>query len=83
MKKEFSFSHLNKTPSVGEPMHFHAYKLEIGDDKNYHIRLHERLSTDSDGIATAMGLMAEAKIELELILKKLESKISEKTLFTI
>jgi hypothetical protein len=64
-------------------MHFHSYKLELGLDKNYHISLHERLSTDSNGIVTAMGLMAEAKVELDIIVKKLEIRISEKTLFTI
>jgi len=42
-----------------------------------------RLSTNGEGIATAMGLKAEAKIELELILKSLESKLSNTTLFTM
>ena len=83
MKKEFSFSHLSSIPSIGEPMHFHSYKLELGEDKNYHIRLHERLSTDSNGIATAMGLMAEARVELDIIVSKLEMRISEKTLFAL
>jgi hypothetical protein len=83
MKKEFSFTHINAVPKVGDPMHFHSYKLELGDDQNYHIALNERLSTDSAGIASAMGLKAEAKIELQLILKALETKISENTLLTI
>ena len=64
-------------------MHFHSYKLAIGDDQNYHIKLNERLSTDSVGLAEAMGLQAEAKIELELIFKLLERKISDNTLLTI
>jgi len=83
MKKEFSFSHLSTTPKLGEPMHFHSYKLDFGDDKNFHIKLNERLSTDSAGIASAMGLKAEAKVELEMIIKTLESKISDQTLLTI
>lgn len=83
MKKEFSFSHLSTTPKLGEPMHFHSYKLELGDDHNFHINLNERLSTDSAGIASAMGLKAEAKIELEMIVKSLESKISNSTLLTV
>lgn len=83
MKKEFSFSNINSTPKVGDPMHFHSYKLAIGDDQNYHIKLNERLSTDSVGLAEAMGLQAEAKIELELIFKLLERKISDNTLLTI
>jgi hypothetical protein len=83
MKKEFSFSHINSIPKVGDPMHFHSYKLAIGDDQNYHIKLDERFSTDSIGLAKAMGLQAEAKIELELIFKLLERKISDNTLLTI
>lgn len=83
MKKEFSFSHINTIPKVGDPMHFHSYKLDLGDDNNYHIKLNERLSTDSAGLASAMGLKAEAKIEFELIIKTLEAKISDNTLLTI
>lgn len=83
MKKEFSFSHINTIPKVGDPMHFHSYKLDFGDDNNYHIKLNERLSTDSAGLALAMGLKAEAKIEFERIIKTLEAKISDSTLLTI
>lgn len=83
MKKEFSFSHLNTLPKIGDPMHFHAYKLDLGNDQNYHIKLSERLSTDSIGLASAMGLKAEAKIGYELIIKTIEAKISSKTLLTI
>lgn len=83
MKKEFSFSHLSRTSKIGDPMHFHSYKITLGEDRNYHISLDDRLSTNGEGIATAMGLKAEAKVELELILKTLESKLSNTTLFTM
>jgi len=83
MKREFSFSHISAVPKIGDPMHFHSYRLEFGDDRNYHLKLNERLSTDSSGLALAMGLKAEAKIELELIIKTLEAKISENTLLTV
>lgn len=83
MKREFSFSHLSQSPKIGDAMHFHAYSLTIGDDNNYHISLTERLSTDSVGIASAMGLQAQAKVELEIIVNLLESKISQSTLFTL
>lgn len=49
MKKEFSFTHLNKIPKLGDPMHFHSYQIALGEDKNYHISLNERLSTNNDG----------------------------------
>jgi len=83
MKKEFSFSHINTVPKIGDPMHFHSYKLELGNDQNYHIKLNERLSTDSSGLASAMGLKAEAKVELEIIIKTLEAKITDYTRLTI
>ena len=83
IKKHFSFSHINTIPKIGDPMHFHSYKLSLGDDQNYHIRLNERLSTDSTGLASAMGLKAEAKIEQDMIAKSLEAKISRKTLLMI
>jgi len=51
--------------------------------KPYHIKLNERLSTDGSGLASAMGLKAEAKVELEMIVKNLETKISENTLLMI
>ena len=35
------------------------------------------------GLASAMGLKAEAKIELEIIIKTLEAKISDYTRLTI
>jgi len=83
MKKEFAFSNISSTPRVGDPMHFHAYRLAIDDDQNHHIRLKERLSTDSIGLAKAMGLRAEAKMELDLMFKLLERKISDSTLLTV
>lgn len=83
MKTQFSFSHLSQPAKIGDSMHFHAYKLEINNENNYNIKLKDRLSTDSTGIATAMGLKADAKIEFEMIIKNLESKISERTLLTL
>ncbi len=83
MKKEFSFSHINTVPEIGDPMYFHSYKLELGNNQNYHIKLNERLSTDSSGLASAMGLKAEAKVELEIIIKTLEAKITDYTRLTI
>lgn len=80
MKKEFSFSHVNTIAKLGDPMHFHSYGLTLENDGNYHIKLKERLSTDTTGVANAMGLQAEKKVELELIVKSLEKKLSEFTL---
>ncbi|QQS66580.1 MAG: hypothetical protein IPP08_12640 [Chlorobiota bacterium] len=82
MQKEFSFSHISKTAKIGDSMHFHSYQLK-GKDNGYHLSLYERMSTDSAGISKCMGLQAEANIELDIILKTLESKISVNTLLKI
>ena len=81
MKKEFSFEHIT-TPKVGDSFHFHSYQLFANKDK-YRISLLERASTDADGIAHCLGLNAEANVDLELILKILENKLSEKTLLKL
>jgi len=81
MKREFSFGHLN-TPRVGDSMHFHAYKLKPDGNKTdggYSLHLDNRMSTDADGISTALGLQAEAKVELKVILDDIQRKMSSAT----
>jgi hypothetical protein len=82
MKKEFSFEHISNIPKVGDSFHFHSYQL-LADKSKYRLSLTERASTDADGIAQCLGLKAEAKVDLEVILKVLESKISERTLLKL
>ena len=82
MKKEFSFEHISTVPKIGDSFHFHSYQLLANKDK-YSLSLLERASTDAGGIAQCLGLKAEANVELEVILKMLESKISEKTLLKL
>lgn len=83
IKQEFTFSEVSDNPKIGDSMHFHSYDLI--DDKNcsYKLKLNKRYSTDSEGISVLLGLKAEANIELEKILKTLESKINDTTLFTM
>lgn len=81
MKTEFNFAHLNSPARVGDAMHLHAYKLNLQEDRSYRLGLDARLSTDTEGIGACLGLQAEARVELELIIRTLESKISVSTLF--
>lgn len=83
MQREFSFAHISKNAKIGDSMHFHSYKLNENEDKSQSISLFERFSTDGDGISKCLGLQAEANVELEVILKTLESKISKMTLLSI
>jgi hypothetical protein len=76
---EFSFNHVGNA-KLGDPMHFHSYRFFDSKDGN-RLELFRRLSTDTNGIAMCMGLLADANIELEEILATLEGKISDKTVF--
>ena len=82
MKKEFSFEHISTTTKISDSFHFHSYQLLLNKEK-YRLSLFERASTDADGIALCLGLKAEANVELDVILKMLESKISENTLLKL
>ncbi len=82
MEEQFSFDHISKVARLGDSMHFHSYNLDKRENR-YHLQLADRLSTDSNGIAKCVGLQAEAKIELEIIFKSIQAKLSERTLFTL
>jgi len=82
MKRAFAFSVIGAA-KIGNSMHFHSYSLERQYDKTFKLELIERLSTDSEGIAKCLGLKAEANLELEEMLSKIQSKISKATLMTI
>ncbi|RPI58587.1 MAG: hypothetical protein EHM48_09995 [Planctomycetaceae bacterium] len=79
MRREFNFGHLNNARN-GDSMQFHAYSLESANRK-YRIRLTERCSTDAAGISTALGLQAQANVDLDVILAGLERKMSDRTLW--
>ncbi len=81
MTKQFNFGHLKNPAVVTDSMHFHAYEMAKQEDGSFKLILQSRLSTDAAGIATCLGLQMEARVELEIILKALQSKISERTLF--
>lgn len=82
MKREFSFSHISDTALNGDSLHFHSY-MNVSNGDDYRLELHERKSTDVEGINKCLGLESEAKVELEVIISKLESKINDSTLFTL
>ena len=58
-------------------MHFHAYRMDEMENGAFRLALDSRLSTDAAGMGRCLGLQAEAKIELEQIVKALETKISD------
>lgn len=82
MKKEFNFSHLSQPSRLGDSMHIHSYSLDK-ENANFKLKLSERLSTDSQGISTCMGLQADAKVEFARIITNIEAKLSDDTLLTL
>lgn len=82
MRNEFNFSHVSEPSKIGDSMHIHSYAF-MSDASSYKITLDKRLSTDSEGMATCLGLQAEAKVELEEIIASIESKLSDQTLLSI
>ena len=82
LKREFQFDHLDDA-LLGNPMHFHAYGLVEADTEPARLELLERLSTDANGIAECLGLLADANVGLDNIVNLLESKLSNDTLLTI
>jgi len=81
MTREFNFAHLKNPAARGDSMHVHAYRCDRQPDKSFKLILESQLSTDTDGIATCLGLQAEARVELEQILQALQRKLSLGTLF--
>jgi hypothetical protein len=81
MKKEFNFENINNPSLIGDSLQFHSYSLEGQDNKL--LKLRERLSTNSTGIAECLGLNAEKSVDLEIMFEAIEKKISNKTLLKI
>jgi Restriction endonuclease NotI len=81
MRKEFSFGHLSQA-RAGDPMHLHGYSL-VQAATGYTLQLQERLSTDANGIAQCLGLQGSPRVELQIILEQIESKLPQSTLLAV
>lgn len=81
MKDQFSFDHLQNA-RLGDPMHIHSYALNSSNE-GWKLELMERRSTDTEGISVCLGLQASANVDLEKIIRVLETKISNDTLLRI
>lgn len=80
MKREFTFDHLVDA-RTSDPMHFHAYNMALGNSGAHTLNLATRLSTDCEGVAKALGLQSEAKVDLEVIVAAIEGRITDTTRF--
>jgi len=82
MGKTFNFDHI-QSAKLGHSLHFHSYTFKRNIHNKYQLNLASRISTDANGMATALGLQASQKVELDLLTAKLENKISAQTLLSI
>ncbi|MFM7205027.1 MAG: hypothetical protein ACKO6N_29995, partial [Myxococcota bacterium] len=81
MSREFNFTPLKNPAVIGDSMHLHAYRMDKQPDNSFRLSMQTRMSTDAVGIATCLGLQAEARVELDQIIFALQAKLSPKTLF--
>jgi hypothetical protein len=82
MKRQFQFAHIGQ-PLTHNPMHFHSYSLVQDSDFELRLQMHERLSTDTNGIAQALGLQVEARVQLNTIIGGLEAKLPTSTVLSV
>lgn len=78
IKEEFSFSHISDYAKQNEAMHFHAYVIKE-NKTSFKLILSKRHSTNSDGVSKLLGLNTNPNVDLEAIIKSLESKMNENT----
>lgn len=81
MKRRFRFGHLGGA-KLGDPMHMHSYNMNHGAE-GFSLELTERLSTDTQGIQTCLGLQVSANMELQQITELIEARLSKATLLTL
>jgi hypothetical protein len=81
MRGEFSFDHI-KGVRDGDPMRFHSYELRK-EATAYTLQLAERISTDTAGIAMCLGLQADTRVELQMILDQIEATLPQSTLLKV
>lgn len=82
MRREFNFSHVRGPASIGDSVHFHAYRVERQSNDSFGINLDSRISTDSNGVGVCLGLQADARIDMDKVICALQRKISKETLFS-
>ena len=77
-----TFKVVNRKARLGDPMQVHSYSLQPVR-ASLKLTFKEAFSTDSDGVATCLGLQADPNMELESILKQIEGKLTGDTTFDI
>ena len=82
LRRNFQFGPFSQSRN-GDPVQVHSYSINPNESGVVQLQLSERISTDSQGIATSLGLQQDANVELRNIAAQLEAKISDETLLVI
>ena len=67
---------------LGDPIHIHAYTLGM-EDPVYKLGLTARLITDSSGISRCLDLRTNPNVELAMLIRQLEARISDQTIMQL
>lgn len=82
MQAQFQFDHVGDA-RPDDPLQLHSYELATTANKRYVLELDSRFSTDTEGVAMALGLQADPNLELTELIAQLEARINDDTLFVI
>ena len=80
MRREFSFSHIENA-KLDDSFQLHSYDFNLANSPS--LKLHSRTSTNAIGIAQALGLQTEARVELEALHLQLERKLSSQNILRL
>ena len=82
LRRKVQLEHVAQS-KIGDPVHIHSYSIQGNEADSPRLHLAERFSTDSEGVATSLGLQMDANVELRNIFEQLEAMISDDILLPV
>jgi hypothetical protein len=77
MSGQFQFDQVTQA-RMSDPLHFHTYTLNL-TDTGYRLQMNARWSSTSAGIAAALGMKTSPNLTLQVVVSRLEAKLSSNT----
>lgn len=81
MESNFSFGHLSSPASLNDSLHFHPYHLSLDSYPGSSLKLAQRHSTNDAGMVVALGLQADAHVDLAIMNEWIGPRITDNTRF--
>ena len=82
MQSNFDFSQFNYPARMGDSFHLHSYTM-MREGILDEISLESRISTDSQGLMSALGLNTDIQSDIESLIERLETKLTPETIFPV